>query len=253
MDKVFTALLSPLGTALALMVLAAGLGWSAAGRRRWTRAAWTLGAAAWLWLGVWSLPVASHALRRAVEAPYPPVPVQALEKAQAIVVLGGGIRPAEVAGQPPDLGQAADRMWHAARLFHAGKAPLVVLSGGHSPQDSAESEAQAMQRFMVDLGVPAAAMRLEERSRNTRQNAQFTAEMLRAQGVQHVLLVTSALHMRRARALFEAQGLTVTPAATDHEARTRFSAPAETWLPNTDALDGSARAMKELVGAWVGR
>ena len=56
--------------------------------------------------------------------------------------------------------------------------------------------------------------------------------------------------MPRARALFEAQGLMVTPAATDHEARSRFTAA--DWLPDAQALHGSARAFKELLGRATG-
>jgi uncharacterized SAM-binding protein YcdF (DUF218 family) len=171
--------------------------------------------------------------------------------AQARVVLGGGVRPPELSGQAPDLEDGADRVWHGVRLFHAGKAPLLVMSGGSDLSQSASSEAEVMRQLAMDLGVPIGVIVLEERSRNTRQNAQFSAEMLKAQGVKNILLVTSAMHMRRPVALFESQGLMVTPAATDHEARSRFSAV--DWLPDANALDGSGRAMKEMVGRWSGR
>ena len=108
-----------------------------------------------------------------------------------------------------------------------------------------------MRQFAQDLGVHSRTMLLEERSRKTRQNAQFTAEILKAKGVRRILLVTSALHMRRAVSLFESQGLTVIPAATDHEARTHFTLI--DWLPDASALDGSARAMKEIIGRLSGR
>jgi uncharacterized SAM-binding protein YcdF (DUF218 family) len=57
--------------------------------------------------------------------------------------------------------------------------------------------------------------------------------------------------MRRAVALFEAQGFTVTPAATDHQGRTRYEAT--DWLPEAGALQGSAQALKEWVGRLSGR
>jgi uncharacterized SAM-binding protein YcdF (DUF218 family) len=190
-------------------------------------------------------------LRGWVESGYPPRSAAMTPSAQAIVVLGGGVRPPEVSGQAPDLKDAADRVWHGVRLFHAGKAPLLLMSGGSDLSLSASSEAEVMRQFAMDLGVPIGAIVMEGRSRNTRQNAQFSAEILKAQGVKSVLLVTSALHMRRAVALFESQGLMVTPAATDHEARSRFSGV--DWLPDAGALDGSARAMKEMVARWSGR
>jgi uncharacterized SAM-binding protein YcdF (DUF218 family) len=248
-DKVVIALVSPLGTALLLWLVALGL-WCLA-RARLRAVAWALAALGWLWLLVWSLPVASHALRAQVEGAYPPLALAQVPQAQAIVLLGGGIRPAERAGQMPDMGSAADRVWLAARLYKAGKAPQVLVSGGGDRAVYATSEAQAMRELLLDMGVPDAALVLEEDSRNTRENAVFSARVVRERGMGRVLLVTSALHMQRAQALFEAQGLELVPVPADHEARHRFAAV--DWLPDADALDGSARAMKELVGRWVGR
>lgn len=245
-DKFLIALISPLGGGIVLFLCALLLGWQNRGRL-----ASFLGWAGLLWLTVWSLPVASHVLRGSVESGYPPRSAAMTPSAQAIVVLGGGVRPPEISGQTPDLKDAADRVWHGVRLFHAGKAPLLLMSGGSDLSLSASSEAEVMRQFAMDLGVPIGAIVMEGRSRNTRQNAQFSAEILKAQGVKSVLLVTSALHMRRAVALFESQGLMVTPAPTDHEARSRFSGV--DWLPDAGALDGSARAMKEMVARWSGR
>ncbi len=246
LDKLAIALISPLGTALALGLVALCV---ALLRRH--RAAWVLAAVALLWLWVWSVPVVSHTVRASLEADYPALPVASLPRAQAMVLLGGSVRPAEASGQLPDLTSASDRVWYAARLFHARKAPVLVLSGGSDPRVSATSEAEAMRMLLSDLGVPAKATLLEERSRNTRENARFTAQLLRERGATRVLLVTSALHMRRAKLLFEEQGFVVTAAATDHEARRRFG-PVD-WLPDAGALEGSGRALKEVVGVWVGR
>jgi uncharacterized SAM-binding protein YcdF (DUF218 family) len=105
---------------------------------------------------------------------------------------------------------------------------------------------------LQDFGVPAQAMLLEETSRNTRENASFSTTLLKARGVQHILLVTSALHMPRALALFTAQGLQADPAPTDFESHL-LPPGVLAWLPDAQALDGSGRPMKELVGKWVGR
>jgi uncharacterized SAM-binding protein YcdF (DUF218 family) len=143
-----------------------------------------------------------------------------------------------------DLSSVADRVWHAARLYHAGKAPLLVLSGGNAP--GAVSEAEAMRLFLLDLGVPASAMLLEKDSGNTRQNASLSAALLAQRGVTRVLLVTSALHMARASGHFEAAGLSVVPVATDHESLNQL--PGSRFLPSAEALDDSGRAMKEWLG-----
>lgn len=245
-SKIAAAVISPLGAALlgGLLALLAGV----FGRQRW---AFGFGALALAWLWCWSLPTASYAIRGYLEEQHPAIDASAMPKAGAIVVLGGGTAPLNYGASYPNLGSASDREWHAARLFHAGKAPMLILSGGHDPEFSASSSAESMRHFIGALGVPDAAMVLEVRSLNTTQNARFTADILEREGIRRILLVTSALHMARSIALFEAQGLEVVPAATDHEITPLPSW--RKWLPDTNALDGSSRAMKEIVGRWVGR
>lgn len=245
-SKLAIALISPLGSALFGGLLALILGFAA--RRR---LALGLGVLSLAWLWGWSLPVTSNAIRGYLENQHPAVNASAMPEAGAIVVLGGGTSPLSYGEPYPNLNAASDREWHGARLYQAGKAPLLILTGGHDPKYRATSSAEAMRRFMSALGVPDSAMLLEERSRNTTQNADFTADILEERGISRILLVTSALHMPRSVALFEAQGLEVILAATDHEVR-----PLPTWrnwLPGTDALDGSSRAIKEIVGRLVGR
>ena len=199
------------------------------------------------------MPVTSHWLSSQLEDQFPQVPIAAVPHAQAMVVLGGAVTPPMIGGTEVDLKAAADRVWYASRLFHADKAPLVLLSGGGDLERQAFSEARAMAVFMQDLGVPAQAIVLEETSRSTRENAAFSASLLKARGIDHILLVTSALHMPRALPLFKAQGLQVTPAPTDFECNQAPPPGLLAWLPDAGALNGSALAMKEIVGLWVGR
>lgn len=246
LSKFAIALISPLGASLFLGAVAVLFALS-----KWRRFSLLLGLLALGWLWVWSLPVASDRLRATLEGQFPPVTMSALQEAGAIVVLGGGVTPPSMGSDMLNLEGGADRVWFGARLFHAGKAPLVVLSGGSDPEYSAFSEAESMALFMVALGVERDVLLLESASRNTTQNAVFTAALLAERGINRILLVTSALHMPRAVAQFEAAGMTVIPAPTDHEVLHRPGW--QRWLPDTAALDGSARAMKEWVGFWVGR
>jgi uncharacterized SAM-binding protein YcdF (DUF218 family) len=239
-----TFLIAPLGTALLAWAVAGVL--SLKGHKRLAR---VLGLWAFVWLWCWSTPLASHWVRGQLEAQYPPLPLAGVPTAQAVVVLGGAMEPPDGVRPWPNLSQGADRVWHASRLFLAGKAPVVLLSGGSDLTEVAQPEALAMRQFMLDLGVPAAALLTEELSRNTRQNAEMSAKLLRERGIQKVLLVTSALHMRRAVKLFEQQGLEVHAVATDHEVGSRNGRLP--WLPDANSLDGSARAIKEFVGYWA--
>lgn len=168
-------------------------------------------------------PAFSDWVRATLEQRHPPLPVEALPGADAIVVLGGGM---EAARPPerlyPDLNAAADRVWHAARLFRAGKAPLILASGGNLPWSGAErAEAEVMAELLQELGVPKAAIVLEARSRTTQENRDNSLPVLHQLGAHRILLVTSALHMPRALALFAATDLAVVPAPTDFEVRQR--------------------------------
>jgi uncharacterized SAM-binding protein YcdF (DUF218 family)/lysophospholipase L1-like esterase len=123
----------------------------------------------------------------------------------AIVVLGAGV----LEGCVPNL-NGVRRTLLAARLWHAGKAPVVVFtghSGGGCPV------ARAMALLAEEMGVPAAAIRQETASTSTWENATMVAPLLRGWGIQNILLVTDRLHMRRASGAFDALGFAVHPAA----------------------------------------
>lgn len=250
LSKLVTLVISPLGTAL-LGVLA---GWfiSRSTRPLRIRAGRALGLVAVLWLVFWSMPIVGSALVAWVERDAGPPTVEAVVPAPVMVVLGGGVSGPRPPTRPyPDLNSAGDRLWHAARLYKAGKAQRLLLSGGVTRRGDG-TEAEAMRRFLLDMGVPDSAMTLEGGSRDTTANAAEAARLLKSQGVDTVVLVTSASHMPRARALFERAGLKVNPAPTDFEVP---NLPFDLLqvLPDIEGLEKSARAFKEIVGRAVGR
>ena len=243
-SKILTQLAMPLGLGGMLILIGAlALAW----RRGRLGAGLSFAGLFWIWL--WALPVVSEWVRWSLEGRYAPLAIASLPSADAIVVLGGAVRGVVAPRLFPDLNAAADRVWHGARLFHAGKAPLVVLSGGRLPWAKAEGpEADAMARLLMDLGVPEDRVLLESRSGTTYENALETRRLLATRGIERVLLVTSALHMRRAAATFRAAGLDVVPAPTDYEVD---ADPERTWLdfiPAAEALADSSRALKEYLG-----
>jgi len=245
LGKLLAQLVYPLGLSLVLFMLSLPL--LAWGRRRWAAGIVLI---AVLWLGFWSLPVVSDALRASLERRFADLPVEALPAADVAVVLGGGIEARGDSRSYPDLGSAADRVWHAARLYRAGKVRWLILSGGRQTwQGERLSEAEAMRALLTDLGVPVSALLLEERSRTTRENALYSAELIRSRGFGSVLLVSSAMHMPRALAAFYAVGVKAVPAPTDFEVTSEPQHPLR-WLPDAQALAGSTRALKEYLG-WV--
>ena len=149
-----------------------------------------------------------------------------------------------------DLYGAADRVVTAVRLWRAGQVDRLVLSGGSADETS---EAELMARFAGDLGVPRAALLLEPDSRSTRENAQAVANLLRANRLgPDITLVTSALHLPRAMAAFRCVGLAPVGVPAEFEALGVTREAPGAWLPSSDALDLSRRALKERLGALVG-
>ncbi len=107
-----------------------------------------------------------------------------------------------------------------------------------------------MRAFLRDLGVPETAIVIEDRSTDTQANAAYSAQWLRSQGIDRVILVTSALHMARARMQFERTGLHVEPAPADIRV-TGEPQDYTAYLPSASALDASGQVFKELVGRAV--
>jgi len=202
-----------------------------------------------VWLYIWSMPITSHWLSMPMVEQYPYKAPTLFTPADAIVVLGGGLKPANALYPQPDMKSSADRIWFASQLFHAGKAPLLVLSGGLLPDGSLYTEAEAMRILLLELGVPESAMVLEGKSLNTQQNAQQSTILLRERGLNRILLVSSVLHMKRAEIEFKQQGLEVTPAATDYNMDSL--AGFMPYLADVSALQVNTQAIKEWVGQFL--
>ena len=206
------------------------------------------------WLYLCSTAVFSNTLMGALEDGYPSKAMLALPQADAIILLGGAVRGHTHMGRTTDLNQHADRLLYAVELYKAGKSSKVILSGGSTNGD--RSEAEQMKDVLVIMGVPARDLLLETRSRTTYENATYTAQMLDKLGLESALLVTSAYHMRRAEAVFSAQGVQVTAAPTDYK-RLVTEKVLPPWLPSAGNLSRTSHALHELVGfhvyRWQGR
>jgi uncharacterized SAM-binding protein YcdF (DUF218 family) len=124
----------------------------------------------------------------------------AMTPADAIVVLGAALRPS---GEPGFA--LVRRLEHGVRVLERGRAPWLVLSGG--VVGAAPSEAQVMADLARARGVDAGRLILEERSRNTFENALHTGRIMRARGWARVVVVTDPFHMPRALYVFRRLGL----------------------------------------------
>jgi uncharacterized SAM-binding protein YcdF (DUF218 family) len=238
-------LVYPLSLALLLSLIGVILVWL--DRRRPGLAALLTGLA---WLYLCSTAFFADFLIGWLEQGYPSKAMSAVEQADAIVLLGGAARGHTHAGRMPDLNQHADRLVHAVALYKAGKAPVILVTGGGAPGN--RPEASQIKDHLRVMGVPDRAILLEVQSRNTYDNALYTAPMLEARKMSRVLLVTSAYHMRRSEAVFRDQGVDVQPAPTDHK-RLVATTAVPRWLPGSGSLLRSTLALHEITGFWVYR
>ena len=208
-------------------------------QRRLGGVAAALGAAMW----ILSLPILSGALMVNLESglSFPENP-----SGDVIVVLcAGGVPDA------PDLdgiGRPTEgtivRLATAARLYRTHPAP-IVLSGG-KPLYPGASEAELAARFLEGLGIPTFAIRKEERSRDTWENAMHTARLCRSRGWDRPLLVTHGYHMKRAESAFRKQGFSVTAVPVSlHAAQVTHRSWTE-WLPGD--FRELSNALHELLG-----
>lgn len=190
-----------------------------------------------------SIPWVGNRALRCLEI-YPPLAIERLAQAQAIVILGGGSY-----YQAPEYGgdtvsaRSLERCRYGARLARDSGLPLLATGGvvfGGRP------EAESMARVLADeFGTPVAMV--ETQARDTRENAVLSAQMLKRAGYSRIVLVSHASHLARAVPLFEAQGLTVIPAPTVFT--TDGVSSWETVLPSAGAL----RNMNVFFHEWLGR
>lgn len=120
----------------------------------------------------------------------------------AVIVLGAAVAAPGIPG--PAM---IRRTTHGVRVFNDRKAQSLVLSGGQVGPPP--SEAAVMRELALSLGVPDRHIILEDRSRNTFENALYCGLIMRERGWSRVVVVTDSFHLPRALYIFRAIGLTV--------------------------------------------
>ena len=185
----------------------------------------------------------------------PPVPLRAVAPVDAAVLLTGVAAEGKSPHDRVYLTQGADRLTNALWLYRAGRVRYLVISGGSGslhPAPGAESEAHQLATLLRLAAVPPSAILLEERSRNTRENALYTQALLRQHpGIKSLVLVTSAFHERRALACFAKVGLHPAPFPADFRSTDPGGGLGYWLLPSLDALGRWGNLLHEMVGYLV--
>ena len=228
LSKLLPLLLYPLGLGLVLQLLGLATAPKGPGRRR-QASLWLSGTGFGL-IWVCAMPLTSRQLIWGLEERSAALTPAVLPRADAVVVLGGGLRPALPPRQGVEVAEGGDRLLRGVQLVRRGLAPLLVTSGGRvsfTGKDPAPPEAFWARDLAQELG----------------------------------LLVTSAFHMPRSLATFrQRSGLTVVPVACDYQlpGRAHYGKPTagntlKSLLPEAEALYLSSLALKEHLGLAVYR
>jgi uncharacterized SAM-binding protein YcdF (DUF218 family) len=168
----------------------------------------------------------------------------------ALVLLGAGTFSArdwndDGVARPNRTG--ADRVVEAVRVYRLIHPEFVISSGGRAFDSDAEPPSgESMRDMLVELGVPASQILTETTSRTTHEEAVIVRSMLQSRPVDHIVLVTSDLHMRRSLGAFRAQGIEAIPAIAR---RPHDRIPWELdFLPSDSGLGEAREVAREVLG-----
>ncbi len=201
-----------------------------------------------------ALPVTAERLGRPLERMYPSHIAASAPAADAIIVLGGGVDLPASPRRGPEFNGSGDRLLEGARLYRAGRAPVVLLSGGNVfNQIDMKGESTYAAELVAMLGVDPAAVVVEADSRTTFENAVQCRRYLRKKGIRRVLLVTSASHMPRAVATFDSAGIDVVAAPVDYRFTDVKKPSIMKFIPNASALSSTTTMLHEYFGFFVYR
>lgn len=262
LSKLLPLLLYPLGLGLLLQLL--GLAAAAKGSGRHRQASLWLGGAGVGLVWLFAMPFTSRQLIWGLEERAARLTPAVLPRADAVVVLGGGLRPALPPRQGVEVAEGGDRLLRGVQLVRRKLAPLLVTSGARvsfTGKDPAPPEALWARELAQELGLPADRILINPGSRTTAEEARDIGALGRRRGWTRVLLVTSAFHMPRSLATFQQRsGLTVVPVACDYQlpGRAHYGEPTigntlKSLLPDAEALHLSTVALKEHLGLAVYR
>lgn len=237
--KLLSALLLP--PAGPILLAFVGLWLAGSESRRWRTAGRWLAGLSLVGLLVLAIPATGSFFLRQIET-HPPAAQQALKDIDAIVVLGGGsYYGAPEYGADSVSHATLERIRYAAHLARTTGRPILVTGGApHAGRPEALSMKQVLEQ---EFKIPVRWM--EDQSRDTKENAQYSAAMLRRDGMTRIALVSHAWHLPRAIPLFEREDLHVLAAPT------AFSTYSPSWAENLMPQD--FRRSRQAMHEWLGQ
>jgi uncharacterized SAM-binding protein YcdF (DUF218 family) len=249
LKQFFAPLLEPLGAIWLLMALSVFvLLW----RRERRSALWLMAPTVLLFLAG-STPLAEMLVGEA-ERLYANGNIAALAPADAAIALGGTQRASAYDVYGFSIGPAEERILAVAELVRLRKAKILVLGGSTQsvPSKPGVPTMSLVRNWLLASGLATTRVTNLGICANTHDEAVQFSKMKGLEGWQKVILVTSALHMRRAEAVFRKQGVEVTPVACDFQVYGILGAPGfPSPFPHQHRLDLLSLYLHEQLGWWV--
>ncbi len=201
--------------------------------------------AAFIFLYVASIFPVSNALCYLLEKEYLLRKKDNVGKLDIVVVLGGGASDNKYIGETLPSYQTASRLLYAVQVFKKSEANFLVCAGkGFETLTEAEVMSIAAER----LGVPATKIKLDPKSRNTREHAEELNNIFQDKGVR-IGLVTSAYHMKRSERTFRRYFPNVMPLPSDYlYISPSLSLSMITFLPRSENFFKFSVALHEMIG-----
>jgi len=203
----------------------------------------------YLVLTLLSLPAVGDLLVWSLERQYSPL-TQRPADAQAIVVLASYVYLPAATGDLAELDESTcNRCRKAADIYRQGNPCPVLLSGANSDPESAKL-AETMRDFLLQMGVRAEDLIVENQSLTTYENAVQSRKLLEQRHLNRIILITDATHLRRAVGCFRKQGVDVVPCGCQYRAHELEFAFSE-FLPQPIIAEKCQRVCHEWLGlAW---
>ena len=176
-----------------------------------------------------------------------PVAVETLPTYDIGIALGGFAHHSPITNNMA-LNDCGDRLWQTILLYKQGKIRRILISGGGAK--SGKSEAETVYDALIAMGIPDSVLLAETKSRNTYENATFSAELIAENYPDGAtcVVITSALHVSRALGCFRKAGLNPCAFPAEHLARSNKTYWIEWLRPESSALQNWER----LINEWVG-
>ncbi len=212
---------------------------------------------AFLLLFIFSNGIVSGSLWRFLEYPWKRLDYNVVDTADGIVVLsGGGILP--VGRSKVIEWTDPDRFFAGINLYKAEKATKLIFTGGASPLSlNRPPEGDLYLNEAISMGIPRKDIFTTYRVFNTLQEAKAIKKLLNKElnsSQRKIILVTSAFHMKRAKRVFEKEGMNVIPYPVDFKTTDKHSNALRNplkWMPNATYLKKSSMAIREIIGRII--